>query len=282
MEFGRDAGPVRRDRGRGRRVVDRHREGGQPARHQPRRADGLHQRPGREGPGAGAAAAAAGRDPDHHRHRQREHHDLRAGRAVAEGEDRHQPPRAAAAARDRRPLAHHHPARRWSPPRPGWTSSATRWRATRRGGSPTSTPSGPRSGCPTAARTRSPTCGRSARSGCWPGRSAAAVRDGSDGAGPRADGDGRDVRRARLRQRRRAHPARQRLPDRGPGARLPARGLPAGRADRPARDGGVADRAGGVPVHVRRRAGAAPAGRRAARRRRRAAGRTRWPACWRR
>ena len=39
-----------------------------------------------------AAAAAAGRDPDHHRHREREHHDLRARRAVAAREDRHQPP----------------------------------------------------------------------------------------------------------------------------------------------------------------------------------------------
>ena len=65
-----------------------------------------------------------------------------------------------------------------------------------------------------------------------------AVRDGSDTPGPRADGDGRDVRGARLRQRRRAHPARERLPDRRPGARLPPRRLPAGRADRPARDGG--------------------------------------------
>ena len=55
----------------------------------------------------------------------------------------------------------------------------------------------------------------------------AAVRDGSDDdRRPRADGDGGDVRRPRLRQRRRAHPARQRLPDRGPGARLPAGGLP--------------------------------------------------------
>ena len=46
---------------------------------------------------------------------------------------------------------------------------------------------------------------------------------------------------------------------------VPARGLSGRRADRPARDGGVADRAGGVPVHVRRGAGAAPAGRDAAR-----------------
>ena len=51
----------------------------------------------------------------------------------------------------------------------------------------------------------------------------------------------------------------------GPGPRLPAGGLPRRRADRAARDGGLADRAGGVPVHVRRRARAAPARRPAAR-----------------
>ncbi len=47
-------------------------------------------------------------------------------------------------------------------------------------------------------------------------------------------------------------------PDCGPGARLPAGGVPR-RADGAARDGGVADRARGVPVHVRGGAGAAPA-----------------------
>ncbi|UMG93767.1 iron-containing alcohol dehydrogenase [Nocardioides sp. TF02-7] len=45
-----------------------------------------------------------------------------------------------------------------------------------------------------------------------------AVRVGGDGArGRRADGDGRHLRRPGLRQRRSAHPARQRLPDRRPG-----------------------------------------------------------------
>ncbi len=76
--------------------------------------------------------------------------------------------------------------------------------------------------------------------------------------GARADGAGGDVRRDGLRQRRGARPARQRLPDRGPGARLPARGLPAGRADHPARDGRLADRARGVPVHLRGRPRAPP------------------------
>ena len=45
---------------------------------------------------------------------------------------------------------------------------------------------------------------------------------------------------------------------------LPAAGLPAGRADGAARHVGVADRAGGVPVQLRQRAGAPPAGGRAA------------------
>ncbi len=52
-----------------------------------------------------AAAAAAGGGADHNRHREREHHHLRARRAVAQGEDRHQPRRAPAAAGDRRPVA---------------------------------------------------------------------------------------------------------------------------------------------------------------------------------
>ena len=66
-------------------------------------------------------------------------------------------------------------------------------------------------------------------------------------------------------------PARQRLPDRGHGARLPARGLPAGRADGAARAVGVAHRARGVPVLLRQRPRAAPPRGRAAgpRRRRR-------------
>ena len=50
-----------------------------------------------------------------------------------------------------------------------------------------------------------------------------AITDGDRHRGARADGDGRHLRRAGLRQRRRAHPARQRLPDRGPGPGLPCR-----------------------------------------------------------
>ncbi len=51
----------------------------------------------------------------------------------------------------------------------------------------------------------------------------------------------------------------------GPGARLPPRRLPARGADRAARHGRLADRARGVPLHLRRRARAAPQRRPAAR-----------------
>ena len=64
--------------------------------HQPRRADGLHQQAGRPGPGAQQAAQPAGCRAHHHRHGGREHHHLRARRARPEGQDRHQPPAAAA------------------------------------------------------------------------------------------------------------------------------------------------------------------------------------------
>ena len=67
---------------------------------------------------------------------------------------------------------------------------------------------------------------------------------------------GGDLRRHGVRQLGRAHPARQRLPDRRHGEGLQAPGLPAGRADGAARNVGVADRPGGVPVHLPQRAGA--------------------------
>ena len=72
-------------------------------------------------------------------------------------------------------------------------------------------------------RTRSPTCGRSRRCGCWPARSGAAVHDGDDVAARDRHGAGRDLRRAGVRQRRRAHPARQRVPDRRAGPRTSTR-----------------------------------------------------------
>ena len=82
------------------------------------------------------------------------------------------------------------------------------------------------SGCRTAARTRSRTCGPSRRSGCWPAPSGRRCATATTRQA-RADGHGRDVRGDGFRQRRRAHPARQRLPDRRPGERLPAAGYPA-------------------------------------------------------
>ena len=116
---------------------------------------------------------------------------------------------------------------------------------------------------------RVPYCGANPIADMWSEQAmsllAGAFRRGDQGRvghrGARADGDGRHLRRAGLRQRRRAHPARQRLPDRGPGrqATFVPRGLPRRRADRAARDGGLADRARGVPVHLRRRARATPA-----------------------
>ena len=68
---------VRRLRGSGGWLRDRHRQGRQPDGQQPRRPARLRQRPGRRRPRSGAPAAPAGRGADHHRHRQREHHDLR-------------------------------------------------------------------------------------------------------------------------------------------------------------------------------------------------------------
>ena len=70
----------------------------------------------------------------------------------------------------------------------------------------------------------------------------------------RRDGHGRDLRRDRLRQRRGAHPARQRLSHRRPRQGLPPRGLPGRRADGAARHGGVPDGARGVPLDLRSRA----------------------------
>ena len=77
---------------------------------------------------------------------------------------------------------------------------------------------------------------------------------------PSPDGARRDVRRARLRQRRRAHPARQCLSHRRSGEGLPPGGLPRRRADGAARHGRLADRARGVPLDLRGVPGATPEG----------------------
>ena len=95
----------------------------------------------------------------------------------------------------------------------------------RRDRTPPTSASSPTSGCPTAAPTRSRTCGPSGRWPCSPvvpRRRPRRVRPGRS----RADVAGRDVRRDGLRQRRRAHPARQRLPHGRAGAGFHPDGYP--------------------------------------------------------
>ena len=120
---------------------------------------------------------------------------------------------------------------------------------------------------------RVPYCGANPISDMWSekaltllaGSFRRAVRHGDDERARGRHGDGGDVRRHGVRQRRRAHPARERLSDRGPGEGLPPEGLPGRRADGAARDVGLPDRAGGLPVHLRGLARAARPGRAAAR-----------------
>ena len=201
---------------------------------------------------------AAGRRPHHHRHRRGEHHDLRAGRAGAEGEDRHQPRPAAPDAGRRRPAAHADPARRGH--------------RRRRDGHPL-----PRAGelhRPAVHRLRAQAArGAGALLRRQPDRRHV-VRAGAAPARRLLP------RRRAPRRRRRGPRARWRWPRRSPGwasatractSRTPTptrspggsgtsgRRLPGRRADGAARHVGRADRAGGVPVHLRRPPGAAPA-----------------------
>ena len=104
--------PDRRVRRPRRRLGDRHRQGDEPALDERRRAGGLPQRAGRACPGPDAPADAADRDPDHRRHGRREHAGLRRRCPAAPPQDRHQPPVAAAAPRDRGPRDHAHDAAR--------------------------------------------------------------------------------------------------------------------------------------------------------------------------
>ena len=219
-----------------------------------------------KGRAPGEAARAAGRRADHDRHRQREHHGLRARRARAAGEDRDQPPAAAADPGGRRPAAHADPAGRGDRRR-GHGHPLPRAGELDRAAVTTPTTRKP-------PEQRVPYCGANPIADMWSEKAMTPAGDVvPDRGAPRR-------RRATpasemalaatfaghgLRQRRRAHPARQRLPDRRPGPGLPPRGLPRRRADGAARHGGVADRARGVPVHLRGRPGAAPARGRAAR-----------------
>ena len=202
--------------------------------------------------------------PTTDRHRQREHHRLRARRARAAGQDRDQPPAAAADPGGGRP--------RLTMTQPAGVTAASgmdilchaleSWTAR-----PVRHLRPEDARAAGAVLRRQPdraTCGRRRRCACSQRRSAPPCTTATTSRA-RPHGAGRDVRRHGLRQRRRAHPARQRLPDRRPGPGLPPGGLPRRRADGAARHVGVADRARGVPVHLRRGPGAAPARGRAAR-----------------
>ena len=193
-----------------------------------------------KGAGAGEAAQAAGRRADHHRHRRREHHDLRARRARPEGEDRHQPRRGCG-----RPWPWSTPTLTLTQPA-GVTAAAGMDILCHALESYTARPlhvlrpqAARAAGALLRRPTRSRTCGRRRRCRLLagvlpPGRAPRRRRRGARHEMALAAtfaGHG-------LRQRRRAHPARQRLPDRRPGQGLPPRGLPGRRADGAARHGG--------------------------------------------
>ena len=222
----RAVGRVRRGR---RRLEHRHRQGGEPAAHQSRRAAST----------TSTRRSAAGRPastpllplvavPTTTGTGVGEHDGLRSGRPGAAGQERHQPRPAASDARRRRPDADRDPARRRSPPRPAWTSCATRWRATPR--APYTARRSQAAGAAGAVLRREPGLGHvvgegdgAARGQLPPGgRVTATTCDARARHGAR-----RDLRRAGIRQRGRAHPARERVPDRRPGARLPSGRVPA-------------------------------------------------------
>ena len=125
--------------------------------------------------GAGRAPsrplAPARRRADDDRDRRREHDDLRPRRALAQGQDRasatcgsdRASPWSTRGSRPRSPRA--------SRRAPAWTSCATPSRAGRPGRSRLRAQAARASACPTAAATRSPTCGPSGRCRCWPRRS---------------------------------------------------------------------------------------------------------------
>ena len=208
-----------------------------------------------------------------------EHHDLRDGRALAEGQDRDQPRPAAA-----RPWPSSTRDLTFTQP-PGVTAASgmdilchalesytARWYTTYDRKKP---------------EQRVPYCGSNPISDMWSekaltllaGSFRRAVRHGDD-AQARADmamaatfaGMGFGNAGVHI-------PHANAYPDRRAGEGLPPEGLPGRRADGAARDVGGPDRAGGLPLHVRGVAGAARPGRAAARPERRPADEPRPSSC---
>ena len=169
------------------------------------------------------AAQAPRRDPDDRRHRLGVHGDVRARHPVDEGQDRDQPLAAAPDARGRRPAADDDAAARGHrgvgdghrvPRLESYTArhytdferKQPEERVHLLRLEPVSRP---------VVREGDGAAGDS--------RSATAVREGGRRRGALEHDDGGDVRRHGLRQLRRAHPARQRLPDRRAWSRTSAR-----------------------------------------------------------
>ena len=260
----------------------RHREGGQPAAHQPRRADGLHQRPGRQGERA------------------------RPARCCRWSPCRPPPAPAARAPRSACSTC----SRCTSRPGSATSRCARRWRSSTR---PDHQPAGdghrrvrdghpvPRAGELHRAvvrrlRRQAPRAAGALLRG-QPDRRHV-VGEGDDAAGRGVPGRGRATASDAVAREQmamaatfaglgfgnagvhiphaNAYPIAGRVRDYRP------EGYPDGRGDRAARHGGLADRARGVPVHLRGRPRAPPARRPAARPRRPPgdAVPTCCPACW--
>ena len=259
IAFARDAestGAVRRGpRGR-RRLVDRHRQGGQPAAHQPGRADGLHQRAGRQGP-----ARPSTRCCRWSRCRPRPAPAARAPPSACSTcsslhvKTGHQPRRAAAAAGDRRPGADAHASPTMVTAAAGMDilchaleSYTARWYADFDAKQP---------------EQRVPYCGANPIADLW---SEKALTPAGRRLPERRCDDGADtVAREQMAMAATfaglgfgnagVHiPHANAYPIAGRVRVLRPRRLPGGRADRAARHGGLADRARGVPLHLRRRA----------------------------
>ena len=198
---------------------------------------------------------AAPRDPDHLRDRRGGHHGGGARHPRPEGQDRDLASLPAPRTRGSSTPSSCARCRRRSPSSTGLDVICHAAESLPRRG-PTTSARGPRrptTGRPTRAPTRSPTCGRR-KALEYGGRYLRRAVDDADDLEARGRDDARrhDGRR-RLRLGRRAHPARVRLSDRRPQARLPAARLPRRPPVRAARPLGDRHRAGRVPLHLRGR-----------------------------